>query len=51
MDGARIQQLIDAAAQARQRGHVDDAGRLLRQAELEAPRATRGCSMKWRWKG
>ena len=38
MDGARIQQLIDAAAQARQRGRVDDAGRLLRQAELEAPR-------------
>lgn len=41
MDGARIQQLIDAAAQARQRGHVDDAGRLLRQAELEAPRHPR----------
>ena len=50
MDGARIQQLIDAAAQARQRGRVDDAGRLLRQAELEAPR-TRGCSMKWGGKG
>ena len=41
MDGARIQQLIDAAAQARQRGRVDDAGRLLRQAELEAPRHPR----------
>ena len=38
MDGARIQQLIHAAAQARQGGRVDDAGRLLRQAELEAPR-------------
>jgi aspartate beta-hydroxylase len=38
MDGARIQQLIHAAAEARQGGRVDDAGRLLRQAELEAPR-------------
>ena len=41
MDNARIQQLIDAAAEARQRGHLDDAGRLLRQAELEAPRHPR----------
>jgi aspartyl/asparaginyl beta-hydroxylase (cupin superfamily) len=33
--------LIDAAAQARQHGRVDDAGRLLRQAALEAPRHPR----------
>jgi aspartate beta-hydroxylase len=41
MDVERIQQLIDAAAEARQRGRVDDAGRLLRQVELEAPRHPR----------
>jgi aspartyl/asparaginyl beta-hydroxylase (cupin superfamily) len=41
MDVERIQQLINAAALARERGRVDDAGRLLRQAELEAPRHPR----------
>ena len=50
MDVERIRQLIDAAAQARERGRVEDAERLLRQAEREAPRH-RGCSMKWGGKG
>jgi len=38
MDVERIQQLIDGAALARERGRVDDAARMLRQAQLEAPR-------------
>jgi aspartate beta-hydroxylase len=38
MDVERIQQLIDGAAQARERGRVDDAQRMLREAQLEAPR-------------
>ena len=41
MDGERIRHLIDAATQARKRGRIDDAGRLLQQAKLEAPRHPR----------
>jgi aspartyl/asparaginyl beta-hydroxylase (cupin superfamily) len=37
-DDQRIPKLIDAATQALASGRADDAGRLLQQAELEAPR-------------
>ena len=37
-DDERIVKLIDAANEASARGRADEAGRLLRQAELEAPR-------------